>query len=487
MKSIRLEKYKCFDDTGDVELKPLNLLVGSNSSGKSSFLEFFPLLQQSMKINRDGAFLWVGSNVDTNNFDTVVKKGENEITVAINIGQIPMAPANPRAISYLEEVRLEIVITHSIFFNDYISNILISFNGQKIRIELNETGTDKIEVNGEPMTDDKDTVFHSPTNSLLPLIVFDAQFMEPHSEKYTRELFDWFKSNQKNDRIMPMNMVFRPKIAFNRNQFEAILKRQLKNDVEDEKLDHIYNLSLLYNINALIDNINYYMLDLSDKIEFIQPLRANAERYYRRRNISVNRISPSGDNTAMFFLRLKKESKLDEFNDWLSDNGFEFKVDLNEEGGFIEMKIKEKGKEGMNLVDVGCGYSQILPIIATIWKELYYDGSHSRISYCPTNLILIEQPELHLHPRFTKKFTDMLLRCVSQTADEGIDVKFIIETHSQDIINNVGQMVAYKKVDPSMVNIYIFNGMQENMKNYIEKAGFTEDGFLDNWPVGFFN
>ena len=42
MDSLRLKNYRCFDDTGKVDLKPLTFLLGKNSSGKSSFLKFFP-------------------------------------------------------------------------------------------------------------------------------------------------------------------------------------------------------------------------------------------------------------------------------------------------------------------------------------------------------------------------------------------------------------------------------------------------------------
>lgn len=491
MKSIQLKNYKCFEDTGELELRPLNFLVGSNSSGKSSFLEFFPLLQQSMKINRDGAFLWVGSNVDTNNFETVVRHGKKKIEIVFNLGRVPVALVNGKPLKYMEDVRVKIVISTSVFYSDSIEYVEIYFNEQLVKLKLNEVGTDRIDINGEAMINEKeDDVFHLSNNSLIPSIAFNAPFMEQHSEKYSKELLSWFKSNLKeNERLMPGSLIYRPRYVFDRQTFEDMVKRQLKADVAPEELNHIYNLSLLFNINDLIDIINYYMIELSDKIEFIQPLRANAERYYRKRNISVSKISPSGDNIAMFFLRLKKENKLVDFNSWLNENNFEFWVDLNEEGGFVEMKIVEKDKEGLNMVDVGFGYSQILPILATIWKELYYvdEISRPRSSYCNTNLILIEQPELHLHPRFQIKFSDMLAKCIEQAVNVGVDIKFIIETHSQDIINNIGRNIAYKKFDPSWVNIYIFNAENENMGNYIENAGYTNEGFLNNWPVGFFS
>ena len=166
-----------------------------------------------------------------------------------------------------------------------------------------------------------------------------------------------------------------------------------------------------------------------------------------------------------------------------------FEVDLNVVGGFVELIIKEDGSEGKNMVDVGFGYSQILPILATIWKDLSSPGNDpgQKVSFCKTSYVLIEQPELHLHPRFQRSFAELLTRCVNQIAKSNLDIRFIIETHSQDILNNVGLSVANGQLDASLVNVYLFNAQRENMRNYIETASYTKDGFLDNWPIGFFD
>ena len=488
MKSIRLTNYKCFEDTGAVSLSSLNFLVGSNSSGKSSFLEFFPLLQQSVKVNRDGAFLWVGNNVDLDNFYTIVRNRNGSIGVEFCIDKIPLMTGNIKPNAYLGEVVLRLEISPA-DIGDNISRFSISFNKQVIDVQLNENSSDLITINGESLVAEEDKVFHTPTNSLLPRLLFDMPGMEWCSRRRRKELFEWFRKNTKeDDKGIPEVLAFRLRHVFNRDRFDNMLEHKMKDDVTINNLDHVYNLALLYNINDIIDLLNFYMMELSDRIEFIQPLRASAERYYRKRNISVNKISPSGDNIAMFFLRLKKEDRLTDFNDWLQKNEMGFSADLNEEGGFVELRIIEDGKDSRNMMDVGFGYSQILPILATIWKDLYYDISRSgRVTYCSTSIILIEQPELHLHPRFQKKFAELLIKCIKQARDADKDIRFIIETHSQDIINSVGLSVAYGLFDPSWVNVYIFNAQRENMKKYIERASYTKDGFLDNWPVGFFD
>ena len=50
MDRIRLQNFRSLQDTGEIEIKPLTLLVGKNSSGKSSFLRFFPLITKFRRI-----------------------------------------------------------------------------------------------------------------------------------------------------------------------------------------------------------------------------------------------------------------------------------------------------------------------------------------------------------------------------------------------------------------------------------------------------
>lgn len=488
MKSIRLKNYKCFEDTGIIDLKPLNFLVGSNSSGKSSFLEFFPLLQQSMKTNRDGSFLWVGNNVDLNDFRTVVKDGEEIITVEFDIDKIPLYSGIIRAGEcYLNDVKVSIDIKEETY-GDAISEIRFSFNKQNIRLKLDEQVTDEVFINGESMTYKGENIIHSFTNSLLPKLLFDDQLFETESKKGRKEIINWTSHYIKDDESLSYGAIlYRFKNVIDKDLLIKRLSRHKKEDVELDNIDHIYNLALFYNINEIIDIINFYMLDFSDNTKFIQPLRASAERYYRKRNISVNKITPSGDNMAMFFLRLKREGSLNVFNDWLNVNDMGFEVDLNENGDFIQLNIVEQGKKGKNIVDVGFGYSQILPILATIWKDLYYvEIVRGRKSYCSTSIVLIEQPELHLHPRFQRKFAELLAKCVTQIKKSNKDIRFIIETHSQDILNSIGRSIAYGNLDASIVNVYMFNAQRENMEKYIEKASYSKEGFLENWPIGFF-
>ena len=69
MRAIRLRSIRSLSDTGFVELRPLTILVGRNSSGKSTFLRILPLLRQSVEARTTGPIQWYGDYVDFGGFE----------------------------------------------------------------------------------------------------------------------------------------------------------------------------------------------------------------------------------------------------------------------------------------------------------------------------------------------------------------------------------------------------------------------------------
>jgi len=64
METLRLTNFRCFDDSGDIRIAPLTLLLGQNSSGKSTFARLFPLLRQTSEVLAREPLLWFGRFVD---------------------------------------------------------------------------------------------------------------------------------------------------------------------------------------------------------------------------------------------------------------------------------------------------------------------------------------------------------------------------------------------------------------------------------------
>ena len=152
-----------------------------------------------------------------------------------------------------------------------------------------------------------------------------------------------------------------------------------------------------------------------------------------------------------------------------------------------DVSITEQGLYDDNMVDIGFGYTQLLPIVAIIWKSIYMDFERKDGQKIKHELLIVmEQPELHLHPRFQARFADLLTEMISYCKNEKKDIRFIIETHSEIILNKIGENIALEKFDREDTNVVLFNAKGENMEKYVEISTYSKDGFLTNWPMGFF-
>ncbi len=141
-----------------------------------------------------------------------------------------------------------------------------------------------------------------------------------------------------------------------------------------------------------------------------------------------------------------------------------------------------------NVADMGFGISQVLPIAAQLWasSSRYFSGpvGHS----APT--IVIEQPELHLHPAFQANLADVFAGVVKSTRTSFVKDSpptLVIETHSQQIVNRLGQLIEEGKLASEDVSIVLFEPNPDVPGTAkVRTATFDTDGVLQNWPFGFF-
>jgi len=121
--------------------------------------------------------------------------------------------------------------------------------------------------------------------------------------------------------------------------------------------------------------------------------------------------------------------------------------------------------------NVGFGISYVLPVITAI------------LSAEPGRLIIIENPEAHLHPRGQARM-GRLMALAAQN-----DVQLIIETHSDHILNGIRVAVKKDKVDADRVSLLYFKREIENREHRakIIIPKIDQDGRIDKWPDGFFD
>lgn len=494
MDKLRLRNYRCFDDTGDIELKPITLLLGANSSGKSSFIKFFPLLQQSLETRVDGLFLWDGQYVDFKNFKNTVRNGEGEITIDYTISYLELQNYYGKRNQPAKDVLVSMVLSEKEEYYDYLKELSISFNGIGYKYLFSKDGkTCSVEVNGIRSEDyPNEKIILEFDNNLLPTLHFevkrtDFSFVSIVSQEAMSEIGAFLGKKEKTG--LDLLLGDRDPELFSYDYQNNIIDLKKKKPKAKEKdLVRIANVQMYMMASLLVKSVNDYFSKMSRGFSYILPLRSIMNRYYRFQNRNVDSIDPDGDNLAMFLNSLSSK-KFDEFNEWL-DNIFHFKLSIEKSEGHVEMYIEERDKQKRNLVDVGFGFTQILPILTIVWKLVYGAGGSKIMSTRNIPItIAIEQPELHLHPRFQSFFAVMLAKVMKHCKKRKIQLRIIIETHSEVIINKLGQLIydTNEEIEKDDVNVVLFNANKEGLGKYVYATGFSEDGGLINWPFGFFS
>ena len=142
------------------------------------------------------------------------------------------------------------------------------------------------------------------------------------------------------------------------------------------------------------------------------------------------------------------------------------------EGGPFQLQVRKFGKNGRkgpkrNLMDVGFGVSQVLPVLAALFRV---DGPP---------MFLLQQPELHLHPSAQAALGSLFCR----TAEEGRQL--IIETHSDYLLDRIRLDVRDRrtKLKPEDVAILYFERGDLDVR--IHPIRFDEDGNVRDTPTSY--
>lgn len=495
METLQLINYRRFKNTGVIHLKPITFLVGANSSGKSSFLKFFPLLKQSLGVNRNGTFLWYSTDVDFKDFQNTVHNGEGNIRIKFSFPLQNMKyrlyrrresaaskKMTDKDINSKVDLYVELVISAKEKFDntneDFLSYMSIQYLDQNIQIQITEDAKANVVINDRNI----DAKFHPSLSnnsiSLLPKIFEESGLFYTNEIETATSFFR--KMSIDEDKLIGLRIELESAFYMLDKEANFLYLKNLNLKGDETLLNDMY---ILLNLNNIIAKVNDYIFDVSSCITYVRPLRVTTERYYRYQNYAVDEIDSDGKNLAMYLANLTDRQMI-KFTDWTSKL-FGFSIRVLKHEGHVELQIQEGENEPRNLVDTGFGYTQLLPIVTMIWNAMkspsrhpFYRGSDKYPKY-----IVIEQPELHLHPRLQAKFGAMLAKVVDGGEDNNL--KFIIETHSEAILNSIGIQIENEKLNKEKVNVVLFNAEAEGYDKYIEEAQYNERGFIEHWPTGF--
>ena len=288
--------------------------------------------------------------------------------------------------------------------------------------------------------------------------------------------------------------------SLDKNDFLKYLKRgagiksfqkSIQNwSITTSEYNTIYNYFTLLKLNIVIDSINRALAGFYHSCDYIAPMRAEADRYYRIQGLQVQSVDPSGHNLLEFIASLKPKEKED-YDKFVSEV-LGVTVDVSSDSGMKSLRIHTDNGD-FCIADVGYGYSQVLPVITKLWHTTfaavnntnYY--SRLRFKEYDKTTILMEQPELHLHPLMQAKIADTLVKTINITREAGDCAILIVETHSQALINRLGRRIREGKILPDDVNVLLFQKDTDFKNSTVKQITFSEKGQLKDWPYGFFD
>lgn len=521
LKAIRIENLRSLKDTGFIELKPLNILLGANSSGKSTFLRSFPLLTQSVRKELRGPISWFDDSlVDFGDYNTAYNRyaqKDDRIRFSFKLEYPFLRRRLPRFIddqttpSMLKKMGT-VSFTMSLA-NDskgtYIDKLIVKddYNVCIVRIDSRNEPL-VFTINGIKIATSYkwNWDFYTYT-SFLPHIIPQKGMTSNEGERFEYVLrhitYDilrkYCSSSLKNTKAFDTLIEHwspNPQEFLEHMKLQNYLRRLKKNVqpwmVDDANFKEIYSYVSLYFYNQLLKNIDNEISNFFIRTSYIAPMRAEGSRYYRSQGLQVKDIDPYGKNLEEFIASLTPVQRTD-YNTYVS-RILKVNINIRNTANYNSLVIGT-GNESFNITDVGFGYSQIIPIITKLWFSDYKRRKGNRLIYslrfpsANTDLVTaIEQPELHLHPAYQAKIADVFMSLLNSFTEEDDDqYKLLVETHSPTIINRIGRRIREGKFLAKNVNIILFQKDIENKNSQVSQTSYDSNGQIQNWPYGFFD
>lgn len=223
---------------------------------------------------------------------------------------------------------------------------------------------------------------------------------------------------------------------------------------------------------------------LMDRIYYLGPLREHPQREYRWSGVGPLDVGPAGERTIDAILaatsnnelrNLGRRMRLMTFQEmiayWLRELGLIESFEIREiaRGSSLyhaRVRVNESSPETM-LTDVGFGVSQVLPVLVL----LYYVPEGS--------IILMEQPEIHLHPSVQSALADVMLSVAKRR-----NIQIIVESHSEHLLRRFQRRAAEGIAESSDLKLYFVSNDKGVAR--LNDLVLNEYGEIENWPDHFF-
>lgn len=474
MQSLRLQNVRSFADTQDVALRRLTILVGKNASGKSTFARWFPLLRQSILWPSASPLLWYveGGAVDFGKMLDVVRRGEAELGFGFRLE----GEDSPDVFVTLDATTPQ----------GLIKRVRISWQRDVVDIILKGKKLDMAYVNGHEVRVGMEE--STELRNLLPVVrgLFYPRSTFALYEDFCKKTYQILNVNKRISYMLYMTLewcapdLFKELLIRDLNKISSVKDIKISsvkyiNAISTEELEPLRRDVVVWEAIKLLRRLDESLRKEASSVAYIGPFRKTPNRYERVTEIATDVVDPIGGNLAMVLRSLKEEERK-ALSAWLMEHlGFGITLDGDEH---VRVCIIEASGRTVNIIDTGFGYSQILPVAVSLW--LAKQGEKTRT-------LVLEQPELHLHPGLQTLLGKLLVAvAASETPADSVPLRLIVETHSEALLNAVGEAIEFGKLAREDVNVVLFERDEETGISTVKQSGFDAEGRLENWPRGFF-
>ena len=435
IQNFTLSNVRCFEGTHDIRLRPLTFFVGENSTGKTTALACIQALGDCLSIHN-----WQ-NNINFNQvpyqlgtFENIVRNGQDKIS--------------------------EFQIGFTLLVENQIESKLL------LTLREMENSTD-VDIKSVKLTIPKGEV----------LLKFPVT-KEDEEEKRSR-----FRYHSRTDACKDYFEVSFPYIPWSTSLATRIgtlvvSLMQGKNSIEQTKLRQF----LQDFFSEIKSTLGYASLEVQSDFDYLlfstiysfPPIRSKPKRTLDPIKDSENSEENEIAVTLVNLYRSKHKNwiqlkhNLDKFGE---NSGLFKEIDVKELGNSksdpFELQIKIGNGPFVNLIDVGYGINQILPILVRIFST----DSHR-------TTFLLQQPEVHLHPKGQAALATLLIAVY-----QNLRHSFIIETHSENLMNRTRIEIRKGKIDSNDVSLVYFESQGDNVK--IHNIEFNQIGEMLDVPDSY--
>lgn len=218
------------------------------------------------------------------------------------------------------------------------------------------------------------------------------------------------------------------------------------------------------------------------QISYLGPLREHPERSYLWSGVEPGYLGKRGEYAVHALLASDNSRRrqkagteggrqwlVQRVSEWLAKLGVADELRLERQGSSRHYElVVVRGSERSNIVDVGFGISQVLPMLVLAYFVT------------PGTTIIAEQPEIHLHPRAQVGLAEMMAEVAVSRG-----VQFLVETHSEHLFRRLQSLIADERLHTNDCRLYFVDRDDEGVTE-LNRLQVDPYGRVSNWPKQFF-